>query len=210
MARPNPGGQQKQLSPVVKLVLEHNPDDLAKWRESCGVSEEVFDDLANKRRDQVTNLMRSGQKAFSLAAQTLISLVQADPDAGLSADILASLQTDVFSKTAEAITKAETEKAEATAAKKKADLVKQQAEDRKKTTGEVHNIGDFLGRTLGKNARAERLARFTAFSKLLTPAQRQAFAEGLKEGDQTTKFEALTQCAVAAEAVVIAQANNWI
>ncbi len=207
---PNPGGQQKQLSPVIKLVRDFNDSDLAAWQTASGVSDDSFNRLAFTHRDEVNTLIKPDGKGFLLAAQKLISLLDADPDSGLSAADLAALKADVFNKTAEAIAKSEKEKTEAEAAKKKAEATKKAEEAGKKTAGEVHNFADFLTHTLGSAARAQRQTRFIAFATLLTLPQKENFASRLKEGDQTAKFEALTQCATASEAVVLAETNGWI
>lgn len=205
----NPGGQQ-QLSPVIKWVRDLNDGDLAAWQASCAVTEDSFKNLAFKRRDEVSALIKSDGKGFLLAARKLIQMVEADPESGFSAVELGPLQTDVFDKTAVAIAKAEKERAEAAKAQAEADKAKKKKEAAKETSGEVHNFADFLARTLGSAARAQRQARFIAFSQLLTPAQKQNFATGIKEGDQAPKFEALTQCAAASDAVALAEVNGWI
>lgn len=212
MAGNNPQAK-KELSPIIKAVLEHNPDDLAKWRESCGVSEESFGNLANKRRDDVNNLMKV-VKAFPVAALTLINLVGADTDAGLSSSDLDSLKSDVFSKTAEAIAKVEKKKAEDAEAKAKADKKKKQEEEEAKeaerTKNEIHTADQFLLAIPNTAWQATARKRLIAFFTCLTPKERQNFSRGLKGGNQKSKFAAIVGLDKPKDQKALAQANGWI
>lgn len=196
------GGQQKPLSRVIELVLKHNPDDFAKWRDDQGVSEEEFNNLAYKRRDEVANLLRAGDKAFIVAVQTLIGLVTADNESHLTADDLSALRSDVFNKTAEAITKAEKKKIEE--AEKKSSAKK----DEEKF--EIHTLTEFLSYIMDPDYYQTALRRITAFLGNLDDAQKKKFAEELKKGDQLEKFFLLADIDDPASQKAMAQVSGWI
>lgn len=202
MANPQQGqgkGQQKSLSPIFERVVKYAATELAKLQES--LSQEAWQYLAFEKRPDV-NILMKGDSSFPVASQAFITEIQNDPDAKLTGDEIVSLK-EVFSKTAEAIAKAEKKKTEDAEAKAKAD----------KTSGkpkEIHSVADFLAYTIDNEARDERRAILIEFAKLLTPEQRKNFAKGLENGDQVSKFETLVDCATMNDAVVLAELNGWI
>lgn len=182
---PNPPGGQKQISPVMRLVRETNPDDLALWREQRGVSEEAYEGLLNKRRPQVNEDMKAGPKGFKLASQTLIASLGSDPDSELTPEDITALKSDVLDKTAKATAEAEKNKAE----EKKAAEDRSKGEDKKKEAEwtiknpnpTVHSIAEYTASMLG--SQGKKVAQvFAEFEANLSDTEAATFEQKLAAG----------------------------
>lgn len=191
----NQGGQ-KQVSPVMRLVRETNPDDLATWREQRGISEEAYEGLLNTRRPQVIEDMKAGPKAFGLAAQTLINALQADPDSGLTPDDITALKSDVFGKTAKAVAEADKKKTE----EKGATEERKRAEDRKKAAEwtiknpdpVVNSVAQYTASML--TSQGIRVAQiFADFEASLSGPEAATFQQKLAEGVPKRKLATLVR-----------------
>lgn len=209
----NQGQQQKQLSPVMRLVRETNPDDLAAWREQRGISEEAYEGLLNTRRPQVIEDMKAGPKAFGLAAQTLVNALQADPDPGLTPDDITALKSSVFDKTAKAVAEAEKKKAE----EKGAAEERKRAEDRKKAAEwtlqhpdpTVNSIPQYTASMLtGQGRKVAQI--FADFAASLSEPEATTFQQKLAEGVPKRKLAALVRAADLATRQAQAKAMNLI
>lgn len=205
-------GQKKELSPVIKAVSKHNPEDLAKWREDHNISEdsEGWKKLAYKKRPEVNNIMQVGPKSFWLGSQSLLDLVRADDENEISSTALESLKTDVFDKTSEAIAKEEKKKAEEKEKREKGKKEEKSAwawtEDR---NPKVHSIHEFVSSMIPWWA-VQVLQEWVEFENSLEDDQRRALSEKFVQGIPENQVGDIVSASNLAARKALAQALELI